>query len=207
MHKAVTAHAQDRLVRCSGVLVRKGRAFRMYEPYGFAVEEDDVLDLQPPLESPKLFRPDDATMRARRQASRPTPRIRRKRTGGRTESGAVARRGPRSDQLDIQRTLRSNAIAARTRSRNRVDLVPDSSLRPGMGSIPYPRQNGNPSCEASSRRRASPKANIEGWSKIPRLEPRALEHKHRHTQQRKKLYQANDVDGSASGLGTCTGSE
>ncbi len=41
-HKAVTAHAQDRLVRCSGVLAREGRAFRLYEPYGFAVEEDDL---------------------------------------------------------------------------------------------------------------------------------------------------------------------
>jgi hypothetical protein len=41
-HKAMTAHAQDRLVRCSGALVREGRAFRLHEPYGFAVEEDDA---------------------------------------------------------------------------------------------------------------------------------------------------------------------
>ena len=41
-HKAVTAHDQGRLVRCSGVLVREGRAFWLYDPYGFAVEEDDL---------------------------------------------------------------------------------------------------------------------------------------------------------------------
>jgi mRNA-degrading endonuclease toxin of MazEF toxin-antitoxin module len=41
-HKAVTAHDQGRLVRCSGVLLREGRAFRLHEPHGFAVEEDDL---------------------------------------------------------------------------------------------------------------------------------------------------------------------
>jgi len=41
-HKAVTAHALGRLARCSGALVREGRAFRLHEPYGFAVEEDDL---------------------------------------------------------------------------------------------------------------------------------------------------------------------
>src|SRR5262249_39415896 len=40
-HQAVAAHDQGRLVRCSGVLIREGRAFRLYEPYGFMVEEDD----------------------------------------------------------------------------------------------------------------------------------------------------------------------
>jgi hypothetical protein len=41
-HQAVTAHDQGRLVGCSGVLIREGRAFRLHEPYGFTVEEDDL---------------------------------------------------------------------------------------------------------------------------------------------------------------------
>ena len=41
-HKAVTAHDGFRFVRCSGVLAREGRGFRLYEPYGFDVEDDDV---------------------------------------------------------------------------------------------------------------------------------------------------------------------
>jgi hypothetical protein len=41
-HQAVTAHDQGRVVRCSGVLVREGRAFRLQEPYGFVVEEDEL---------------------------------------------------------------------------------------------------------------------------------------------------------------------
>jgi hypothetical protein len=40
--QAVTAHGQGRLVRCSGVLMREGRAYRLHEPYGFTVDEDDV---------------------------------------------------------------------------------------------------------------------------------------------------------------------
>ncbi len=40
-HKAVTAHAQNRFVRCSGSLLHEGRAFRLHKPYGFTVEDDD----------------------------------------------------------------------------------------------------------------------------------------------------------------------
>jgi len=41
-HEAVTAHDQARFVRCSGVLVREGRGFRLHEPYDFAIENDDL---------------------------------------------------------------------------------------------------------------------------------------------------------------------
>jgi hypothetical protein len=40
-HKAVAAHDEFRFVRCSGVLAREGRGFRLYEPYGFDFEDDD----------------------------------------------------------------------------------------------------------------------------------------------------------------------
>jgi hypothetical protein len=42
-HKAVAAHDEARFVRCSGVLAREGRSFRLYEPYGFDIEEDDLV--------------------------------------------------------------------------------------------------------------------------------------------------------------------
>jgi len=41
-HEAVAAHDQDRFVRCSGVLVREGRGFRLREPYDFTIEKDDL---------------------------------------------------------------------------------------------------------------------------------------------------------------------
>jgi len=41
-HEAVTAHDQARFVRCSGVLVREGRGFRLLEPYDFTIEKDDL---------------------------------------------------------------------------------------------------------------------------------------------------------------------
>ena len=41
-HQAVTAHDQDRFVRCSGLLVREGRGFRLHKPYDFTIEKDDL---------------------------------------------------------------------------------------------------------------------------------------------------------------------
>jgi hypothetical protein len=41
-HEAVTAHDQARFVRCSGVLVREGRGFRLHEPFDFTIEKDDL---------------------------------------------------------------------------------------------------------------------------------------------------------------------
>jgi len=38
-HEAVTAHDQARFVRCSGVFVREGRGFRLYEPYDFTIAD------------------------------------------------------------------------------------------------------------------------------------------------------------------------
>jgi hypothetical protein len=40
-HQAVAAHDHGRLVWCSGLLIREGRAFRLHEPYGFTVEKDE----------------------------------------------------------------------------------------------------------------------------------------------------------------------
>ena len=38
---AVTAHKEGQVIRCSGVLMREGRAFRLHEPYNFGVEEEE----------------------------------------------------------------------------------------------------------------------------------------------------------------------
>ena len=38
---AVTAHKEGQVIRCSGVLMREGRAFRLHEPYNFVVEEEE----------------------------------------------------------------------------------------------------------------------------------------------------------------------
>ena len=40
-HQAVAAHDEGRTVRCSGVLMREGRAFRLHEPYDFVEEADE----------------------------------------------------------------------------------------------------------------------------------------------------------------------
>lgn len=39
--RAVAAHRAGGVVRCSGVLKREGRAFRLYEPYDFGVDPDE----------------------------------------------------------------------------------------------------------------------------------------------------------------------
>lgn len=40
-HQAVSAHDENRIARCSGVLMREGRGFRLHEPYDFMSESDE----------------------------------------------------------------------------------------------------------------------------------------------------------------------